>query len=189
MSTRLRRMAAAACVVGLTGCSDPGDPPSGSEATEAPTTSEARDAAEELLRSEGYLDDDGAISLGPAGPGSDDTEVNEAMCTYLFGSPEEVAERAGLDEAPLAEGSGYQMLGGNGTGIMCGWGSSDDPDLVLGTWGSADRFEDEEDIEVVVDLPDGVGVALYNPESDVERLSEDELTRWLTEAPAFTQSV
>jgi hypothetical protein len=100
-----------------------------------------------------------------------------------------VAERAGLDEATLSDGSGYRMLGANGSGIECGWGSADEPVLVLASWGSADRFGDAEGVEVLVDLPDGVGGASYDPDSDVERLTEDELRRWLTEAPAFTQSV
>jgi hypothetical protein len=173
-------VAAVACAVGLTACSD---------GAGTPAQSDERDRAEQLLLSEGYLDDSGAVALGPAGPGGDETDVHEAMCTYLFGAPDEVAERAGLDEATLSDGSGYRMLGANGSGIECGWGSADEPVLVLASWGSADRFGDAEGVEVLVDLPDGVGVASYDPDSDVERLTEDELRRWLTEAPAFTQSV
>ncbi|MGO1561158.1 MAG: hypothetical protein ACTHW7_04960 [Actinomycetaceae bacterium] len=181
--------AAAACVAGLAACSDGSDSPAQSDGPEAPTQSDERDRADELLRSEGYLDDSGAVALGLAGPGGDETDVHEAMCTYLFGAPDEVAERAGLDEATLTDGSGYRMLGANGSGIECGWGSADEPVLVLASWGSADRFDGAEDIDVLVDLPDGVGVASYHPGSDVERLTEDELAQWLTEAPAFTQSV
>ncbi|MGC5615646.1 hypothetical protein [Georgenia sp. Z1491] len=190
--TPRRWLAAAVCVAGLAACSPtpsgPTDAPSGS--SDAPSGNDERAEAEELLRSEGYLADDGSVEFGPAGPGTDEVDVHEALCTYVFGAEGEVAERAGLDEAVLADGSGYRMLGANGSGVECAWGAPEAPVLVLASWGSSDRFDDDEDaLEVLVELPDGVGVAHYDPDSDVERLPADELEEWLTEAPAVTQSV
>lgn len=162
-----------------------------SEPTAAPQSAE-REAAAQVLDDEGYLDGEGTVVFGPAGPSSDETEVQEALCTYIFGSPDEVAERAGLDGAVLAAGSGYQMLGANGSGVRCGWGAQDEPSFALVVWGAeADWItQDEAQFEVSVQRPDGsVGVAAYDPASETERLPADELEAWLLEAPGLTQTV
>lgn len=190
MMSRWRVAIGLASVAVLSGCSG-GDGDSAEESP-VPQQSSEREDAQQLLSEEGYLDDAGNVAFGPAGPRSEETAVNEALCTYLFGSPQEVAERAGLAGTVLAPGSGYQMLGANGSGVRCGWGTQDEPVFALVVWGADAEWitEDEDTFEVVIELPENsVGVAAYDPESDVERLPATELEAWLREAPEVNQSV
>lgn len=139
------------------------------------------DEAAELLESEGYLDDDGAISIGPAGPSDDD--VRSAMCDYLFGDAETMSDRLGV-EVTLAEDSGYRNLGGNGTGVSCVYEDGDDPFFGIGLW-SRDRSEDaDSETELVtVEVPNGdFGFAQYHPDYEGETVDDDDQIAWLEDA-------
>lgn len=194
MSDRQRVVIVAAALLLLAGCAADEGEEAGVTTGVPPTVGESaeREAAAQVLDDAGYLDDEGNVAFGPAGPSSEETDVQEALCTHLFGSPEEVAERAGLDGAVLAAGSGYQMLGANGSGVRCGWGAQDEPSFALVVWGDdADWItQDAAEFEVSVERPDGsVGVAAYDPASEIERLSAEELEAWLLQAPGLSQSV
>lgn len=196
--TRLRLSAASVvALLVLVGCSGGDDTPAGDDGSAGPgvpeptTDAAVDDDAAALLEAEGYLAEDGSVAFGPAGPTEEDAEVQAALCTYVFGPPEEVAERAGLAEPVLTEGSGYQMLGSNGSGVRCGWGDAEEPEFVLAVWGSEAPWIEEarEEFEAIVELPDGVGVAFYDDDAEAEPLPATDLEAWLAEAPAVTQSV
>lgn len=179
-----------ASIAFLSGCSGGAD--ESTEESPVPEQSSERAAAQQLLNEEGYLDDAGHVAFGPAGPSSEETAVHEALCTYVFGSPQEVAERAGLADHALAPGSGYETLGANGSGVRCGWGPPNEPVFALIVWSEDAEWitETEDTFDAVVELSEGsIGAAAYNPESEVERLPAAELEAWLREAPEVSQSV
>lgn len=171
----VKRLAIAAMTVTflLTGCSDDGG-----------DNSKEPSASEQLLVEEGLLKD-GVVSLGPAGP--TDEAVNQAICDYVFGSPEEVAATADVDgEVALTEDSGYEQLGGNGNGAQCVYTVDGEDAFGLWLW-SDERELDDEDVEFVVaevQVDSGrFGLMMRAPDWDGDLgVDEAAATEWLEDA-------
>ena len=87
----------------------------GSQAEELP----GGDSGKGVLAAHHWLDGKDRVRFGESAPAAD---VQKAICTYLFGTPEEVGDTAGLDgKVTLHHDSGYRSAGGNGIGFECGY--------------------------------------------------------------------
>lgn len=74
----------------------------------------------DILQEGTWFDDDGRLYL----PENTDqpSDKDAAFCSFVFGSPDEVAEALGLDEElTFAESSGLVYYGGGGSGYSCGY--------------------------------------------------------------------
>lgn len=83
----------------------------------------------EILQEGTWFDSEGRLYFPEATTQSD--EKNAAFCSFLFGTPDEVADVLGLDELAWAEESGLVNLGGGGTGYSCGLVPADSDDALV----------------------------------------------------------
>jgi hypothetical protein len=140
------------------------------------------EAGVDELAPHNWLGDDGTLFYGETEP---PREIQEALCDYLVGTPDEVADAAGLDgDVTLEDGSGYTVLGGSGVGFRCGY--EVDGTFAFGIVLWSDDLRDQ-----VADQPNTVAVALpnelfgatvYAPEWDGTMLDATDSEQWLSEA-------
>lgn len=148
------------------------------------------EAGREVLEESGRLRD-GVLSPGEVVP--DDPAYHRAVCDYLFGSADEVAQVLGLEgDVALAGSSGEVSLGGNGWGYRCGYGSGDEAEAALMLWSQEIEFgEDSEAITVVnTEVADGwMGALIYHESVEVEPLDAGLAEQWLVEASGRTRAL
>ena len=147
-------------------------------------SSDETSASKELLIEEGLLEGD-VVSLGPVGP--TDEAVNHAICDYVFGPPQDAATTAEVDgEVALTQASGFEQLGGNGSGIQCIYTVEGDEAFGLSLW-SKEREVDQDDADFVVAETavsnDQFGLVARSPKWDGDLgLDEGAATEWLEDA-------
>lgn len=141
------------------------------------------DPAAVVLEAAGLLRD-GRATIGMTAP--EDPAVHRALCRFVFGEPAEVGEIAAQSgESELADGSGYEDLGGNGGGLQCLYVFDGLELLGLALW----EEELEEGVETLLQVPvEGgqYGIVAYNPDYDGARMDvetanallDDASTRW-----------
>lgn len=128
---------------------------------------------------------DGRVSIGPGAP--QEQEVNLAMCDYLFGTADEVAERAGVDgEVVLDEESGFSYNGSAPSRMGCVYLAEGTEAFMVGLQDRELEVEDEhaELVVALTELPSGwYGFVVSNPDWD-GRLALDEAAAldWLQDA-------
>lgn len=179
---------ALATALTLTSCSEdeitPAPSPDAVDTPSPPGGTSGEDVIAEFDR----LDDRGRVFSGITNVGDD--RFDAAVCEYLFGTPAEVAEYAGLDSGVvLIEGSGERSAGGGGSGYLCGWGVDPgaDPDFGLQLWVGGDEADPDENLlydEPVESDVDGelVGRAWKSPAAPDVALDTDDLGLWLNGA-------
>ncbi len=85
--------------------------------------------APEVLQEGTWFDDQGRLYFPENSDQS--AEKDAAFCSFVFGTPEEVAAVLGLDgELAIAENSGLVNLGGGGIGYSCGYVPADSEDAL-----------------------------------------------------------
>lgn len=137
--------------------------------------------SEEILDEDGWLED-GRVSIGPGAP--QEQEIDLAMCDYVIGDPEGVAERLGVDgDLTLDAESGFGYYGSSGGRLQCLY-LVDDVEALLVAIRDRDLETDDDGAEAVfaqTELDDGwFGVVMVNPDWD-GAITEDEssVTEWL----------
>jgi hypothetical protein len=125
---------------------------------------------------------DGQIRMGTGEP--DEVEVHRALCDYLFGTVDEVADTADLDgDVSYADGSGYRSEGESGGGFVCGYQAGDEAVFSLLVWDRDPGSPGDAEGVVVVPLPgERYGVSAYAPGYEGKRMPVDRRKEWLREA-------
>ena len=154
----------------------------GSRGSDLPGGSSGKD----LLSSHHWLDGKDRVRFGESAPADD---VQEAICAYLFGSPEEVGDTAGLDgKVSLHEDSGYRSAGGNGIGFECGYDVKGKTRFGMVVWSRDLGSMGKASHPVTVKLHDGlVGYAAYTPGFDGDAVSKATARSWLKAAGGRAQ--
>lgn len=147
-----------------------------SESTELP----GGKVDEDVLPKDLWFTDDGLLRRTQEQPGND--KVQKAFCEYLFGTPEEVAETAGLTGDVEVQDAGYLYLGDDGEGFQCVY-EAGDQGYGMRIWSKEADFPGEFSRKVTVEADNGnVGVSIYSADFDGDALDEDTVKEWLTQA-------
>lgn len=145
-------------------------------------------AGKGVLADHDFLDDQGRVRFAESAP---EAEVQSALCSYLFGEPDEVARTAELEgTASLNEDSGYRSAGGNGTGFQCGYDVSGKTVLAMILWTKDSSGGDDGGATHVVTKKVGDGLFAYSaylPGYDGPSMSKATAARWLSEGGARVQ--
>jgi hypothetical protein len=144
------------------------------------------DSGKNLLAAHHWLDGKDRVRYGESAPAAN---VQKAICTYLFGTPEEVGDTAGLDgKVTLHDDSGYRSAGGNGIGFECGYDVKGKTRFGMVLW-SRDLGEmGKVSHPVTLRLHDGlVGYAAYTPGFGGQAISKTRARAWLKAAGARAQ--
>lgn len=136
----------------------------------------------EVLTQANLLSRDGRLVFTETAPAP---EAQAAICDYLFGAPDEVAEVAGLSGTiTLEEEAGYLDLGVDDILIQCGYEVDGEFSFGMAIW-----FEDlrggvaDQPNTVTVALPSGrFGGTAYETGWAGPMIDADTSERWLTEA-------
>lgn len=176
---------------------DTGDDPTGGSETDGegqtgePTADQGTAAppldrpSAEILEEAGWLTD-GKITIGPVGP-QDEPEIDLAMCDYLFGSPEQVAQTVGVQgTVELAAGeSGFAQLGGTGGGVRCLYLVDGAEAFGAIMWNKEleDGVGGDSGLVLQEQMPGGdIGIVAINPDIDTVAIDEDTARAWLQDA-------
>ncbi len=154
----------------------------GSQAEELP----GGDSGKGVLAAHHWLDGKDRVRFGESAPAAN---VQKAICTYLFGTPAEVGDTAGLDgKVTLHHDSGYRSAGGNGIGFECGYDVKGKTRFGMVLW-SRDLGEmGKVSHPVTLRLHDGlVGYAAYIRGFDGKAMSKPRQRSWLKAAGARAQ--
>lgn len=168
----------------LTACSDGGG---SSDSPEEPGTSTAQgsqpggSAGRDVLEEAGLLDESGVVTVDEQ---PEDAAVQTAICDYVFGTGDEVAETAGLTgEITLADGSGWEELGRGQSGLNCFYEDADGIRLLLNVWSAKNELAGQDSAHVVqAEVDDGWASMAYHPNFSGEPLDDDRARTWLVSA-------
>ena len=138
------------------------------------------------MSSHNWLDGKDRVRFGESSPADD---VQEAICAYLFGTPEQVGETAGLKgKVSLHDDSGYRSAGGNGIGFQCGYDVKGKTRFGMVMWSKKVESLGKASHPVTVKLHDGlVGYAVYASGFDGDVISKSTARSWLKEAGSRAQ--
>lgn len=157
----------------LTGC---GSESSGGSSPDLPGGT----AGKSVLADHNFLDGDDRVRFAESKPSD---EVQSAICDYLFGKPEEVADVAKLEgQVALNEDSGFNSAGGNGIGFQCGYDVSGKTALALVIWTKNSDEPGKAEHVVTKKLREGLyGYSAYAPGYDGSAMTKSAAGTWLTE--------
>jgi hypothetical protein len=143
-------------------------------------------SGKDTLASHHWLDDKDRVRFGESTPAA---SVQKAMCSYLFGTPEEVGDTAGLDgKVTLHGGSGYRNAGGNGIGFECSYDVKGKTRFGMVLWSRQLGKMGKVAHPVTLRLHDGlVGYAAYIAGFDGKAISKARARSWLRAAGGRTQ--
>ncbi len=157
------------------GASDPAGSPAASPGTDGLPGGTA--GREEL--SDGWLDDQGRLFYGEAAPPE---KKQQALCSYLFGTPAEVGRTARLKgTVTLAPQSGYAVLGSNGVGFQCGYAVGGTTTFSLVAWSKQLDGSTGKALHLVEARLSrgGFGYSAYAPAYKGATMSDATAKRWL----------
>ena len=151
----------------------------------APSLPGGRDG-KAVLQQHHLLDADGRVQSGEsAGP----RQVQQALCSYLFGLPTDVGRVAEL-AAPvtLTDDSGFVVLGSNGDTYECTYETGGKPTLLLEIRTHPVTGKISGVGPVQVRSPGGLqGILVYRPGYDGKVMPKADATAWLTQATGRRQ--
>lgn len=165
---------------GTGGASESGDSDGVGETGAAPDPGAA---PEEILEQAGLLDGQRVV-VGPGGV--DDPTVQAAICDYVVGTQDEVADITGVsgDLTPL-DSNGYNQWGGNGDGVQCVYDLDGEDGLAIMLWSEEiPPVEDGDETQLLATGPVGEhwGTVAYAPTFTGEVMDEDAAAAWLEDA-------
>jgi hypothetical protein len=166
----------AAAVMVISGCS------SGSGSGPAPNGLPGGTSGKSVLQSHHLLDTKGRVAPGPTAPKG--SNVNAAICNYVFGTADEVGAVAKLDgTVTLSKNSGYLYSGGNGSGVECVYEISGKAQFELVIWDKKAPGTARTKHQVTIDLPDQFyGASAYAPSYHGATIAASDVKRWLRDA-------
>ena len=130
---------------------------------------------------DGWLDGAGRLYYGEAAPSE---TKQRALCSYLFGTPAQVARVARLrGTVTLAPRSGYGSLGSNGIGFQCGYAVDGTTTFSLVVWSK--KLEGSRTAAHLVETEVGGGrwgYSAYAPAYSGPAVPAATAKRWLTQA-------
>ncbi len=164
-------------VLTLTSCGS-----SGGSSSSAGSQLPGGSTGKSVLAEHNFLDKSDRVYYPESAP---DGDVQAAICSYLFGSPSEVAETADLDgRVTLDKDSGFRNAGGGGIGFQCGYDVSGKAEFALVLWtkdvsGGSQADKPLVDKKLYDDL---YGYAGYLPDHSGKQVARTTVTGWLTAA-------
>jgi predicted small lipoprotein YifL len=144
------------------------------------------DSGKDVLTDHHWLDSKDRVRFSESSPADD---VQAAICAYLFGTPDEVGDAAGLDgKVSLHEDSGYRSAGGNGIGFECGYDVKGKTRFAMVVWSRDVGSTGKASHEVTVKLHDGLfGYSAYEAGYGGDAISQARARSWLKAAGARAQ--
>jgi hypothetical protein len=144
------------------------------------------DSGKDKLSDHHWLDSKDRVRFSEAAPADD---VQKAICDYLFGTPEEVGDTAGLEgTVSLHEDSGYRSAGGNGIGFECGYDVKGKTRFGMVLWSRDLGSLGKASHKVKIRLHDGlVGYSAYAAGYAGDVVSESRARSWLKAAGGRAQ--